>query len=701
MGKHIPSASTKQIDSKPLLKEANLAIQAGQISKANKIVNEVLINNPDDPEALNVFAIVLIEAGQLNQAMEKVNKAIEIAGPKIYFCLTAGTALRIMGRPADALKYYELAIKNDPSGNAMLFNDIGLALVDIGDYEKAYWSYLKAMEVQPDFIQAWINSGKLLGDTGNYEKALETLTKANGNYPGNLDIIHGLADLYIKMKDYEQAIEYSKKAISVNPDLTETIISLSQLYHRIGDHQEAINILHKLKSSSESALIQEALLFPHIMQSKEDIDSVRKDFYRKLDDLEKRGIKSEFPEKQVKTIPFHQGYHGRNNKKLMIRLAQFFSNISPHLLYTAPHCLHPRIKKNKIRVGVVSEYFYGHVVSKCFNKLISSLAKEEGIEVIILAASSKRDASTAKLQEACGNYYILPGNIRDAQKAVASHQCDILFYLDIGMSTFSYFLAFARLAPVQCTTGGHPITSGIANMDYFLSCEILEPENGQEHYSEKIITFKNNVAYNEKPKLAEGNKTREELGLPEEDRLYALPVALFRIHPDMDKVFADILTKDEQAKIILFEHFHKTLWRKLLEKRFAKTIPSELQKRIIFVPYAGGEKFIYTLRNMDSIMDPFHFSFGTTIFPLITDGLPFVTLEGEFMRGRAAYWAYKKMGVEGLAAKTPDEYVDIAIKLANDKNFKKEKSNSIKENNDVIFENTAVIKELGEFIKTV
>ncbi len=38
---------------------------------------------------------------------------------------------------------------------------------------------------------------------------------------------------------------------------------------------------------------------------------------------------------------------------------------------------------------------------------------------------------------------------------------DILFYPDLGMTPLTYFLAFARLAPVQCVSWGHPVTTGI------------------------------------------------------------------------------------------------------------------------------------------------------------------------------------------------------------------------------------------------
>lgn len=60
-------------------------------------------------------------------------------------------------------------------------------------------------------------------------------------------------------------------------------------------------------------------------------------------------------------------------------------------------------------------------------------------------------------------------DLAGVRQAIAAERLDVLFYTDIGVEPPTYFLAFARLAPVQCLTLGHPVTTGIPNMDYFLS----------------------------------------------------------------------------------------------------------------------------------------------------------------------------------------------------------------------------------------
>ena len=64
---------------------------------------------------------------------------------------------------------------------------------------------------------------------------------------------------------------------------------------------------------------------------------------------------------------------------------------------------------------------------------------------------------------------------------------DVLIYPDYGMEPRLQMVAPLRLAPVQCNMGGHPVTSGLQHMDYFLSSDLMEPEGGESHYSEKLV----------------------------------------------------------------------------------------------------------------------------------------------------------------------------------------------------------------------
>src|SRR5262249_58393548 len=73
----------------------------------------------------------------------------------------------------------------------------------------------------------------------------------------------------------------------------------------------------------------------------------------------------------------------------------------------------------------------------------------------------------------------------------------ILIYPEIGMGPVAAQLAAQRLAPAQCNFAGHPETSGYPTLDYFLSSELMEPPDGQQHYTERLVRLPNMSTYYE------------------------------------------------------------------------------------------------------------------------------------------------------------------------------------------------------------
>src|SRR5260221_487748 len=76
-------------------------------------------------------------------------------------------------------------------------------------------------------------------------------------------------------------------------------------------------------------------------------------------------------------------------------------------------------------------------------------------------------------------------------QGIIDQQLDVLIYPEIGMDPMSIKLASLRLAPVQVATWGHPETTGLPTIDYYLSAEEMEPPEAQENYTERLITLPN------------------------------------------------------------------------------------------------------------------------------------------------------------------------------------------------------------------
>ena len=55
------------------------------------------------------------------------------------------------------------------------------------------------------------------------------------------------------------------------------------------------------------------------------------------------------------------------------------------------------------------------------------------------------------------------------------------------MTSSTYFLAYGKFAPIQIVGFGHPETTGIDTIDYFLSSSLIESKDSNSFYSEKLI----------------------------------------------------------------------------------------------------------------------------------------------------------------------------------------------------------------------
>jgi predicted O-linked N-acetylglucosamine transferase (SPINDLY family) len=82
-------------------------------------------------------------------------------------------------------------------------------------------------------------------------------------------------------------------------------------------------------------------------------------------------------------------------------------------------------------------------------------------------------------------------------------------------------------------------------------------------------------------------------------------------------------------------------------------------------------------------------------------GLPIVTREGRFMRGRLASGILKRMGLSDLVAQTEDDYVALAVRLIQDPGYQKQVSERIAASRHVLFNDMAAIRALEDFLVSV
>ena len=619
--------------------------------------------------------------------------------------LQSAKELMKSGNEIEAAKIYNQIFVQQPNNY-----DVAETLALIFVRQKKYDT---AEKIFQHILTLWPNSASTHGNLGNIylvrnesKKAIEHIKKAVELEPEKNVYKKNLAKAYTMSGEYESAIKVLDQVEKTDPDDFEVIESLANLYNinNPSGLEKYIKKMAKLRPSIENN-ISEKTYVPSYFNSQEEIDKYRDQLSKNMDELLASNPKLDDLSRRVFVNIFYLTYHNRNNRELKSKFAQIFQQAAPQLNFTAPHCNnYKRDKSKKIKLGFASAFFLKHPVSICFSGLIEEMIKDERFEVDILFFAGttymgRKDFNTdpyySKLKNA-HKVYIYDTDFIKTRDHIASLQLDAIIYLDLGMYWMANYTAFTRLAPIQAMMSGHPDTSGIKNMDYYLTCKDLEMDNADEYYSEKLVRFKNVPTCISKPDLPEKFKSRKELGLPEDKKIYYCPMKNHKFHPDFDLALKDILEGDKNSVILVPKDSGES--SDMIEKRIEKHLGETLKGRIIYHRWAEYSEFLSYLREADVVLDTFYFGAGTTLYFAFAVDAPVVTLPGLLGGGRAANAIYKQMGVTDLIAKDKADYTRLAIKCANDSEFRNSVKQKINSHKEIIYNNTSITPEILNFI---
>jgi protein O-GlcNAc transferase len=569
-----------------------------------------------------------------------------------------------IGRPVMAADLRRKAIENDLH-DPNFYNDLGNSYQDQGKLDEAISCYRKALELKPDAAGAYSNLGTAFQNQGRLN----------------------------------EAISCYKKALQLKPDFVTAYFNLGSALQDQGKLDEAISCYQKaLRIKPDAGIeVKTCLALPVIPESKQRIEQSRRILMDRIETLKNKDISLVDPVEQVGSTHFMLAYDGLNDREIHKQIASFYIHACPDLAWMPSPIRKRQPKMNKIRVGIISRHLFDHTIGHVNSGIIQHLSREK-FYVTLFRFPGKVDDLSKDIDSSADEVVVLPAQLASARKKIASHPIDILFYPDIGMEPLTYFLAYSRLAPIQCVSWGHPVTTGIPNVDYYISSESAEPKDAQDHYSERLVLLKKLAMYCYRPKLGEDVPSRDKFGFSKADKLYVCPQALFKFHPDFDEVLGSILRRDPRGQLIFFQGKDKH-WEKLLRERFARVFPETIG-RVRFLPRMSKKEYLSFIRLADVVLDTLHFSGGYSSVLSLACGLPIVTWPGSLMRGRLTLALYKQMGVMDCVVDSAQSYVDLAFRLANDRNQRETIKAKIKAKADVLFEDIEAVRELERFFES-
>lgn len=343
----------------------------------------------------------------------------------------------------------------------------------------------------------------------------------------------------------------------------------------------------------------------------------------------------------------------------------------------------------------------------------------------------RNDHARHRVKTSASEFVLLPADINDCADLVRNAKLDLLVYPELGADALTYFLAYARLAPVQALWLGDGDTTGIETMDYIITSSV---DTTPWKYTEKVFKMSglgtsfiddyfelaDGLRIAPRSALLERAKFAESLGLPRAAHLYIIACPLTYLHPKFDAAVSKILSQDKLGYAVVIDSSNRTVLQRLYVQRLvdgwgrSETMPAtessekdeefNIRKRVVFFASLDVAKNLLALASAHVVLDPFPASRLLSSFQAIAMGIPVITLKEPTARmsGRFTQALYSVMNYTQLVAPSVSEYTLLALSIAHNLKTRAEYVEGILKQRHLLFETeTQTMRDWTRFVNHV
>ena len=653
-----------------------LAALKSDWARARSLFEGVLAKESGNVDALIALGSVLLQEGQPALARERLSAAYRWATNRPDIATTLGLAEMAEGQAVEAERLCREAVRLAPQW-ADAHNNLGYVLRMAGRASEAEVACRQAIALQPEHAEALINLGTLALNRRASDEARSYFERALRSQPGHKDARFGLAEALIDDGQLAEGRAILTDLIRNNPrnwrarwlDLVCFPLVYEDWRQRDAERQRFSETLERMVRDVETYLADDLSAIVSAVSSSTD-------FYL------------HYTGGDVRALQEHYG-------SLIARIAE---RAYPQHSQKIPLVTS---RDRPIRVGFASSLLYRHSVMKSHECWIAGLPHER-FEVIVFRLGGLVDSVT---EEIGGIARLIDCSaMTQAQliERIATEKLDVLIWLDIGMDGKVQIPAALRLAPVQATGFGHPVTSGLRSIDTYLTGDLMEPRGGEAHYTERLVRLPNlSVSYRRpEPELGEVPETIRRL--KEEGRtIYLCAQSLFKLLPDQDDLIARIAARVPNSVFVFIAH-GSDLATGVLRRRLGQRLAADgivEDGRIVFLPRLTEAAFRTVNKAATVVLDSMEWSgFNSTIEALAVV-TPVVAMPGATMRADHSHGILRMAGLDELIAPDTGGYVDLAVQLGTNHEFRVHMSRAIAERCGRIFDDPAPVAALADWIE--
>jgi len=632
--------------------EALTFFKKGQLKEAKNLCLEILKEDSNNFDVLYILGVINFREKNFTESKDLIEKAIKIKPNSFEIHNFFGFVLLNLKKFDLAVKSWDEAIKLNPN-YAEGYNNRGNIFFMLENLDEALKSYEKAIQLKPNYPDAHNNRGNALSKLNKKNDAIESYQKATKLNPNYAQAYKNLGSVFRQVNDIDDAIESYKKAIEINPNYSEAFLDLGNIFRENGKNIFAINNYEKaikLKPNFD-------FLLGTIIHTKLKIcqwDTIEKN----LREVEEKVLNQKKISQPWVFLTFNDS---PNLQKITSKL---WSNREIFLLKKKLEPITQKLSNKKIRIGYYSADFYNHATSQLMANLFELHDKSKFEIFGFNFGPEKNDEMYKRVIKAFDKFFNL-SNKTDLEIAEISREHKIDIAVDLkGFTQKNRFRIFIeRCAPIQVSYLGYPGTTGAECIDYVIADKILIPTNSQQHYSEKIIYLPNSYQANDtKTIISEKIFSKEEFGLPKNSFIFCSFNACYKILPTTFDVWMKILKRVDNSILWLLADDIEII-KNIKEETIKRGIDPE---RIIFAKRLTLSEHLSRQKLANLFIDTFPCTGHTTCSDALRSGLPVLTLLGKSFAGRVSSSLLNAVDLKELITKTPQEYEDLAVRLAND-----------------------------------
>jgi len=317
-----------------------------------------------------------------------------------------------------------------------------------------------------------------------------------------------------------------------------------------------------------------------------------------------------------------------------------------------------------LRIGYVSSDFYRHPVAYFIEPLLT-MHDQNRFDIFLYANVEREDDVTAQIkQRPCTWRSIFNRDDAAVCQMIRDDGIDILVDLG-GLTQKNRLPVFARRsAPVQVTWLGYAHSTGLPTMDYRITDAIADPPGLTEHVHTEQLYRVQDCFLGYCPPINSPSVRQ----LPVDTANYITFVAFNNLAKTNDTLlgwWAEILRRVPGSRLILKDRrfVRDVRFRESWLDRFA--VLGITVDRLDLLDWSPTvHDHLDSLSLGDIALDAYPYNGTTTTSETVWMGVPVVTLAGPSHVSRVSASLLSTIGVPELIAHTPEEYIEIAVVLA-------------------------------------